>query len=217
MEIKGIIDLTNEVRTHMPIWVTAPLPVISPVGVVSRDGYNFETISAGTHTGTHVDAPYHFDENGKTVDRIDLRMLVSEGYCLRFSPKGTEITASDLKAKWKPEYDGKTILINTGWSSKRGFTKEFLYDFPGLSLDTVDFIVEHNVNVLGIDTLSMDPFAHSNFDVHRALLSKGRIFLEDLTNLESLTEGKKYLIEALPLKLHNASGSMARVIALDVF
>ncbi len=217
MEIKAIIDLTNEVRTHMPLWPTAPLPVISPVGVVSRDGYSFETISAGTHTGTHVDAPYHFDETGKTVDKIDLRALVSEGYCLRFNPKGTEITGTDLKSKWKQEYDGKTILLNTGWSRKRAFTREFLYDFPGLSTDAVDFVVAHNVNVLGIDTLSMDPFANSNFDVHRALLSKGKIFLEDLANLESLDEGRKYLIVALPLKLHNASGSMARVIALDVF
>lgn len=217
MEIKGIIDLTNDVRTHMPIWVTSPLPVISPVGVVSRDGYNFETISAGTHTGTHVDAPYHFDEHGQTVDKIDLKTLVNEGYCLKFSPKGNEVTVADLKAKWKPEYDGKTILFNYGWSKKRGFTKEFLYEFPGLSMDTVDFILEHDVKVLGTDTLSIDPYTHEKFEVHRALLSKGRVFLEDLNNLESLTEGKKYLIAALPLKLQNASGSMARVIALDVF
>lgn len=217
MEIKAMIDLTNEVRTHMPIWVTSPLPVISPVGIVSRDGYNFETISAGTHTGTHVDAPYHFAEDGKTVDKIELKTLISEGYCLKFSTKGTEITRSDLQAKWKPEYDGKTILLNTGWSKKRGFTREWLYEFPGLANDTVDFITEHNVMVLGTDTLSMDPFAHEKFDVHRALLSKGRVFLEDLTNLEALAEGKKYMIVALPLKLQHASGSMARVVALDVF
>jgi len=70
------------------------------------------------------------------------------------------------------------------------------------------------VSVLGIDTLGIEPYAHTDFHVHKLLFKNDVIVIEDLNNLE---EGKKYLIVALPLKIKGASGSMARVIALDVF
>ncbi len=218
MDVKNIIDLTAEVRTYMPVWVTAPLPNINPIGIVSRDGYNFETISAGTHTGTHIDAPYHFDENGRTVDQIELKTLVAEGICLQVKAnEKKEIGLQELKSKWKREFDGKIILLNTGWSKKRAFTKEFLMDFPGLGTDTTDFLIEHKIKLIGIDTLGIDPYVHRDFEVHKALLTRDFCFIEDLANLDSLVEGKKYLIVALPLKLKGASGSMARVVALDIF
>jgi Predicted metal-dependent hydrolase len=201
----------------MPIWPTAQLPNIVPIGIASRDGYNVELYTSTTHTGTHVDAPYHFVENGKTVDRIELNTLVSEGYCLKLKPKSTEITKEEISSKWKNEYDGKTILINTGWSKKRSFTKEFLYEFPGLSMEAASFLLEKKVKVIGIDTLGIEPYSHLDFPVHKLLFKNDVVVIEDLNNLEELAEGKKYLIVALPLRIKGASGSMARVIALDVF
>ncbi|MEM0158728.1 MAG: cyclase family protein [Thermoplasmataceae archaeon] len=218
VEIKGIIDLTNELKPFMPIWPTSPLPEIKPVGIVSRDGYNIESISALSHTGTHIDAPYHFDENGSTVDKIDLRTLVGEGFCLKVKEdENHEISLSEIKSKWKQEFDGKIILLNTGWSKKRAFTKEFLYEFPGLSMDAAKFILDHKIKLIGIDTLGMDPYVHQGFDVHHYLLKRGVVFIEDLANLDALAEGKKYLISALPIKLHQGSGGMARVVAIDIY
>ncbi|MBX8632165.1 MAG: cyclase family protein [Thermoplasmata archaeon] len=216
MKIREIIDLTVSLSTHMPVWATAPLPKIEPVGYVSRDGYNYELYSSGTHTGTHVDAPYHFDEHGKTVDEIPLETLIGDGYCISVGSRNSEIDVSELEKKWRKEYDGSILLLRTDWSRKRGFTKEFLYEFPGLSVNTVDFILKHRIKVVGIDTLGIDPYSHSGFDVHKALLTKGIPFIEDLCNLERLKEGKKYLVAALPAKLRGASGSMARVVAMDI-
>jgi len=142
MQIKKIIDLSVEISTYTPIWPTAQLPNIVPIGIASRDGYNVELYTSTTHTGTHIDAPYHFEENGKSVDALELNRLVSEGYCIKIRTKSTEITKEELESKWKEKYNGKTILINTGWSKKRGFNKEFLYDFPGLSMDAAKFILE---------------------------------------------------------------------------
>ncbi|AKA48334.1 metal-dependent hydrolase [uncultured archaeon] len=216
MDIKRVIDLTNEVKTFMPVWPSAPLPEIKPVGIVSRDSYNVETISALSHSGTHIDAPYHFDEKGDTVDRIDLKTLVGEGYCLIVKEdEKHEIKLSEIKDKWKSEYDGKIILLNTGWSKKRAFTKEWLYEFPGLSMEAAEFLYDHKIKLVGIDTLGMDPYVHEGFDVHHFLLKKGVVFIEDMAHLEDLEEGKKYLISALPLKLYEGSGSMARVVAIE--
>lgn len=216
MDIKKIYDLSVPLKTYMPIWPTNPLVTVTPIGTVARDGYSVETYSSATHSGTHIDAPYHMVENGTTVDELPLTQLVGEGYVLRPRLSGTEITLEQIREKWKDEYDGKIVLINTGWDRKRGFTKEFQFDFPGLAMDTTDFLIKHHPAVIGIDTLGIEPYDHTDFRVHKKLLPHGMAFIEDLAGLDQLEEGKKYLIAALPLKIHHASGSMARVIAMDV-
>lgn len=217
MEIRGIFDLSVTLKTYMPLWPTNPLLSVAPIGVAARDGYNVESYTSVTHSGTHIDAPYHMIDTMTTVDDLPLGQLVGEGYVIRPELDGPEITLERLKKKWKEEYNGKIVLINTGWDKKRGFTKEFQYEFPGLALDTVDFLIERKPKVIGIDTLGIEPFSHGDFKVHKALLSEGFAFIEDLAGLDQLEEGKKYLIAALPLKIFKASGAMARVIAMDVY
>lgn len=217
MEIKGFYDLSVTLETYMPIWPTNPLVEIKPIGTVVRDGYKVESYYSATHSGTHIDTPSHMLENGKTIDQIGIPSLVGEGYVIRPEITGTEISVESIKKVWKDEYNGKIILINTGWDKKRGFTKEFQYDFPGLSRDTVDFFKEKKPLIIGIDTLGIEPFNHEDFAVHKALLGTGMTFIEDLANLDQLTEGKKYLVAALPIKIKGGSGAMARVIAMDVY
>ena len=216
MKINGIYDLSVTLRTNMPAWPTNPLITINPVGTVARDGYSVESYASATHSGTHIDAPSHMIEKAKTVDKVELDKLIGEGYCIRPELDGREIGRSALAAVWKPEYDGKIILINTGWDRKRDYTKEFQFNFPGLAMDTVDFFVEHRTKVIGIDTLGIEPYGNSDFRVHKALLVHDMAFIEDMANLDQLKEGKKYLVVALPLKIENGSGAMARVVALDV-
>lgn len=216
MEIKRIYDLSVSLKTYMPIWPTNPLVNIVPIGTTAKDGYSVETYSSATHTGTHVDAPYHMIENGVTVDELPLTQLIGDGYVLRPVIDGKEITLEHIREKWKDVYDGKIVLINTGWDKKRGFTKEFQFDFPGLAMDTTEFLIQHHPAVIGIDTLGIEPYDHTDFRVHKALLPRGIAFIEDLAGLDQLTEGKRYLIAALPLKIHHGSGAMARVVAMDV-
>ncbi len=217
MEIKGIYDLSVTLRSYMPLWPTNPNVKIEPVGTVPRDGYLVEAFSAVTHSGTHIDAPAHMLEDGATIDKVSLDKLVGEGFMIKIDPKSPEITEEDIKNKWKEEYEGKILLINTGWYKKRGFTREFQYQFPGLSKGGADFLKDKRLKMIGIDTLGIEPYDHANFEVHKILLSQGTVFIEDLFGLDQLVEGKKYLIVAAPLKIENGSGSPARVLALDVF
>ncbi|GGM69437.1 cyclase [Thermogymnomonas acidicola] len=200
----------------MPVWPTNPLPVIEPVGITSRDGYAIERISAMTHTGTHIDAPYHFIDGGATVDAIPVERLVSRGFCIRPGVRGEEISRADLERVWDRRFRGSAILIDTGWSRRRAFTKEFLYGFPGLSEDAADFLLSQEVGMVGIDTLGIEPYSHHGFEVHKRLLSAGVVIIEDMANLDALEAGREYTVVALPLKLRGASGSMARVIAMEV-
>lgn len=217
MEIKGFYDLSVTLETYMPIWPTNPLVDIKPIGTIARDGYKVETYYSATHSGTHIDTPSHMLEDGKTIDQIGISSLVGEGYVIRPELTGTEISLESIRKVWKDEYDGNIVLINTGWDKKRGYNREFQYEFPGLSLETVDFLIKHKPKVIGIDTLGIEPFDHEDFQVHKKLLSHDMVFIEDLAGLHQLTEGKKYLVAALPIKIGGGSGAMARVIALDVY
>jgi len=215
MEIKKIIDLSVTLRDGMPVWPGnngVKIEVMS-----SPDGHVAEKYASITHSGTHVDAPLHFIKNGTTVDRIPLETMIGNGFVIRPEPEGVEITVKSLQKVWKDYYDGNIILINTGWDVKRSFSREFQEDFPGLSEDAANFIIEHGVKFMGIDTLGIEPYSHRDFKVHKILLGKNIPFIEDLCNLQSLQEGKKYLIVALPLKIGDGSGSMARVVALDIY
>lgn len=215
MKIEKIFDLTVDVKTNMPCWPTNPLVRVDPIGVLSRDGYSVERYESVTHTGTHIDAPYHMIDSAMTVDMIPLNQIIGDGYCIEPEFKGDEIHVEAFEKVWKPEFDNSIILIHTGWDKKRGFTKEFQYNFPGLADDTVDFFIKHSPKVIGIDTLGIDPYSHTDFRVHKALLAHNMVFIEDLAHLEQLEPGKKYTVVALPLKLYGASGSMSRVVAID--
>ena len=118
MEVKGFYDLSVPLKNYMPLWPTNPLLNIIPVGITARDGYSVETYFSSTHSGTHIDAPYHMLEDGATVDNLPLSQLIGEGYVLKPELKGKEITLDMVKKKWKKEYDGKIILIHTGWDRK---------------------------------------------------------------------------------------------------
>ena len=216
MKINKIIDLSVTVEPGMATWPTNPEIVLHDIQTFEKDGYKEEIYSSSTHTGTHLDAPLHMYPSGSSVDRIDMAYLVQEGFCIKPKISGDEIHLNAIMAEWKKGYDGKAILINTGWDKKRSHTREWQYEFPGLAEDTIDFLGEHGTKLVGIDTLGIEPTSHNGFPVHTGLEKYGITFIEDMTNLHMLQNGKPYLIVALPIKLKGASGSMARVIAIDI-
>lgn len=217
MNLTGkMYDLSVTLSSGMPAWPSDPGIVIKPTGTVSEDGYSMEKYSASTHSGTHIDAPSHMVGDGLSVDLLPLDNLVGEGYCIRPDINGTEINHDSLRKAWRDEYDGHIVLLFTGWDRKRSFSREFQYDFPGLSRDSVAFFTEHHTRMIGIDTLGIEPYDHTDYYVHRGLLEAGIPLIEDLAGLNQLQEGKKYLIAALPVKIKGGSGSMARVIAMEL-
>jgi kynurenine formamidase len=216
MKINKIIDLSVTVEPGMATWPTNPEITLHDIQTFEKDGYKEEIYSSSTHTGTHLDAPLHMYPSGSSVDKIDMTYLVREGFCIRPKISDDEIHIDAIKSEWKKGYDGKAILINTGWDKKRSKTREWQYEFPGLAEDTIDFFGEHGTKLIGIDTLGIEPASHNGFPVHTGLEKYGITFIEDMANLHTLQNGKPYLIVALPIKLKGASGSMARVIAIDM-
>jgi arylformamidase len=214
---RRVHDLTALLQTHMPTWPTSPLPVFEPVGFVARDGYSIERVSCLTHTGTHLDAPSHFLEDGLTVDRIPPDRLVGPAIVLdvRAELDGTIIPAKALEKKWPKGVNPAIVLLRTDWSRERAATKRYLYDFPGLDPAGAEWLVRRKVQGVGTDTLGIDPYSNQKFEAHKVLLKQGIWILEALDHLDELSDGQVYTLVAAPLKIAGGSGAMARVFALE--
>jgi len=210
-----IIDLTLTVSDEIPTFPGSPQPSFIPWENVKEDGYNLELLFLSTHTGTHMDAPYHFLEKGAKIHEISLKKLVSEAVLIKSKKKCDEsITKIDIQ-KFEKKH-GKiasfsSVIFYTGWQKnlqkKYYFTKN-----PGLSVSAAKYLASKKISLVGIDSPSIDVGTDSKFSVHQIFAKKGMLIVENLANLDKIKSSKFHLV-VLPLKMKNATGSPVRAIA----
>ena len=210
-----VTDLTLTVSDKIPTFPGSPQPSFIPWENVKEDGYNLELLFLSTHTGTHMDAPYHFLEKGAKIHEISLKKLVAEAVLIQCRKKGGEsITKIDIQ-KFEKKH-GKiasfsSVIFYTGW--QRNLQKKYYFTKnPGLSVSAAKYLVSKKINLVGIDSPSIDLGRDSKFSVHQIFAKKGMLIVENLANLEKIKSSKFHLV-VLPLKLKNATGSPVRAIA----
>ena len=210
-----IIDLTLTVSDEIPTFPGSPQPSFIPWENVKEDGYNLELLFLSTHTGTHMDAPYHFLEKGAKIHEISLKKLVAEAILIKSKKKsGGSITKTDIQ-KFEKKH-GKivsfsSVIFYTGW--QRNLQKKYYFTKnPGLSVSAAKYLASKKINLVGIDSPSIDLGTDSKFSVHQIFAKKGMLIVENLANLEKIKSSKFHLV-VLPLKLKNATGSPVRAIA----
>jgi len=210
-----IIDLTLTVSDKIPTFPGSPQPSFIPWENVKEDGYNLELLFLSTHTGTHMDAPYHFLEKGAKIHEISLKKLVSEAVLIQCRKKsGESITKTDIQ-KFEKKH-GKingfsSVIFSTGW--QRNLQKKYYFTKnPGLSVSAAKYLASKKINLVGVDSPSIDLGTDSKFSVHQIFAKKGMLIVENLANLEKIKSSKFHLV-VLPLKLKNATGSPVRAIA----
>ncbi|CAN5642530.1 cyclase family protein [soil metagenome] len=208
-----IIDLTLEIDEHIQVFPDSPKVNILQWSNFDNHKYASEVWFSSTHVGTHVDAPYHFQKHGITVEKIPLsRLTIYENIkVLKIEKEDDEkIEVDDLR-----NYDimkNDTILINTNWILNRALDKYFNKN-PGLSEAAAKYLVEAEINLVGIDGPSIDPATDHDFNSHRIFSANDIPIIENLMNLDKLLN-KKFTFVALPLKLKNCSGSPVRALAI---
>ena len=210
-----IIDLTLTVSDKIPTFPGSPQPNFIPWENVKEDGYNLEVLFLSSHTGTHMDAPYHFLENGAKIHEISLKKLVSEAALIQCRKSSDQsVTKTDIQ-KFEKKH-GKienfsSVIFYTGWQKnlqkKHYFTKN-----PGLSVSAAKYLALKKISLIGIDSPSIDLGKDSKFSVHQIFAKKGMLIVENLANLDKIKSPKFHLV-VLPLKLKNATGSPVRAIA----
>ena len=210
-----ILDLTLTISNKIPTFPGSPQPNFIPWEKIKDDGYNLELLFLSSHTGTHLDAPYHFLEKGSKIHEISLKKLVSNAVLIKSRKKRNEtITKTDIQ-KFEKKH-GKiesfsSVVFWTGW--QRNLQKDnYFTKNPGLSVLAAKYLASKKISLVGIDSPSIDLGTDSKFSVHQIFAKKGILIVENLANLDKIKSSKFHLV-VLPLKLKNATGSPVRAIA----
>jgi arylformamidase len=172
------------------------------------DAVNLSRIDCDLHTGTHVDAPWHFLKNGRTVDALALDALIGPAVVLEISDAAV-VTAQEMEASNLPQGTERVLLRTRNSDLWAAGVAEFYKDFTALSADAACWLAEHRVRLIGVDYLSIQPF-ETDDRTHEILLKAGIVILEGL-DLSGVHAGEYELI-CLPLKLMAVEGAPARAI-----
>jgi arylformamidase len=172
------------------------------------DAFNVSRLDCNLHTGTHVDAPSHFLQNGTTVEQLPLDVLVGPSYVAHL-PDAEDITAGNLTDLNLPSGIERLLLRTRNSELWATNTNKFKKDFAALTYDAAQWIVDRGIRLIGVDYLSVQRY-RDDARTHQILLGADTIALEGL-NLSNVESGFYELI-CLPLMLVGAEASPVRAI-----
>jgi kynurenine formamidase len=209
------VDLTLTISQDIPSFPGSPKPHFIQWAEIKKEKYNLEMLFLSTHTGTHVDAPYHFIKNGKKIHQINPERFVCNALLIRV--RGTanyKITKNDIiqfESKYGPIPAKSAVVFHTGWNGNLA-RSEFFEKNPGLSESAARYLSSKRISLVGIDSPSIDIGSDMSFSSHKILLKSDVLILENLCNLDKIKK-THFGIIALPLKIHGATGSPVRAVA----
>jgi kynurenine formamidase len=187
-----------------------------------RDFRSNSFLRMSTHTGTHVDAPYHFIEAGLTIDQLPLDTLVGRATLIdlrKVSAPRKGITLEELQqALGDRELSGRIAILHSGWITENWSTGKMYGESPFLLREGAEWLVQKGIRSLGLDFLLDDPEQdglplEKRFPIHRIFLGHGIPHIENLCHLERI-DREEFFFVALPLKLYKCNGAPARAIAI---
>ena len=207
-----LYDVSVPIANGMPVWPSDPPVKLTAQEHLSRDKSHtirVTSIEMGSHTGTHIDAPWHFVEGGRKLDEIPLEWLIGQATVVEISGVRSIVRSGLEPLDWTGV---ERVLFKTDnsahWSDGR-FHKEFVYLEP----EAGEFLAARGVRLVGIDYLSIDRYKSEKHPTHFVLLPRDIIILEGL-NLNGIAPGRYHMV-ALPLNLQHADGAPTRVILVD--
>ncbi len=194
-----MIDITRTLSEMTCVW-PGDLPVSISRDSWSKTGPNVSSIAFSVHAGTHVDAPLHYDDNGRDVTMLDLNHLI--GDC-RVIERHEIDSVRDNDSR---------VLIKTPASMLDG--QAYIDSNFGLSVNEAKVLVNKGVSLLGIDTPSIGKFGNIGDEVHKILLNESIVIVEGL-NLSTVEQGN-YKLVCLPMKIMGCEAAPVRAMLLDV-
>ncbi|WP_395746778.1 cyclase family protein [Prosthecobacter sp.] len=230
------IDLTHEFAADTLYWPTAQrfqLEVESRAMTPKGYFYAANRYRASEHGGTHIDAPIHFAEKGKTLDQLPVDQLLGSAVVVDVSSQAAanadyQVSVVDFEAWEKahgPLPKDAIVLLRTGYATRWPDPKTYLgteqrgaeavpqLHFPGLHPDTARWLVtQRSIKAIGLDTASIDYGQSSLFESHRILLEKNIPAFENVGDMSQLPITGVYII-ALPMKIKEGSGGPLRIVA----
>src|SRR5262245_9594924 len=205
--VPKLVDVSVPLAPGIPTYPGNPEFEVQPVArLADGDAANVSRLVMGTHTGTHVDAPRHFFEDGSGVDALPLDLLLGRARVVQIDRRGG-IGSEELAAAGLRE-DIRVLLKTSNSALWNG--EGFRTDYTHLTEAGARYLVDQGVKVVGVDYLSVERFEKPGAPAHRALLSHGVVIIEAL-NLAEVEPGM-YEMYCLPLRVVGGDGAPARVV-----
>jgi len=202
-----LIDLSHTFGLGMPVFPGDEKASLVEVATVKKDGYTNYQLKAGMHVGTHIDAPLHFISEGKKISDFSLEHFYGSAKVIDVrgkydidvdSLKNIEITRGDI------------VLFFTGHDQFYG-KHEYFIDHPILTETLACALIERGIKMVGIDAPSPDKYP---FPLHKLFLKHDILILENLTNLESLSN-KNFELFAFPIKFETDAAFVRTIAKLE--
>lgn len=208
-----LYDISLPLSPQTPVWPgDAPILLEQTEAMAHGAEYNLTRLAMSAHAGTHVDAPHHFLNDGRTVETLPLEVLTGACYVAQLPDDVEEITAEVLARTPLPAGVERLLFGTRNSRYWAQGVQEFQTDFVAVSADGARWLVERGIKLVGIDYLSVAPY-HDSVPTHRILLEAGVVVLEGI-NLNQVPRGF-YDLYCLPLKLVGSDGAPARAILVE--
>ena len=199
------IDISQVLNDKIPVWPgDTPFEYKVSWGMEESGSVNVGQVTMSTHTGTHIDAPFHFESDGKKVIELDFNLYIGPALVIHVQ-KPESIGIKELRGV---ELKGvKRLLIRTdAWQDKTVFPESI----PHIEPELASYLAGKGVQLLGLDLPSVDPLDSKELSAHHELNKQGIHILEGLV-LDKIDPGE-YELAALPLPLEQADGSPVRAL-----
>ena len=208
-----VFDISVTITPGIPVWPgDDQVELHRRTKIEEGANANVSFFAASAHTGTPVDAPYHFLSEGNTVENLPLDVLVGPAQVIQVT-SNVEVITAEVMEKLKFETLVERVLFKTSnsdlWKNPEA---PFNTHFVGIDESGARFLVDHKIKLVGIDYLSISPYKKSR-PTHEVLLGAGVVIVEGL-DLSGVSAGK-YTLCCLPLKLKGADGAPARAVLIE--
>lgn len=205
-----LVDLSHPLIHGQQTFPMDPKLSIMPHGTTKSLKYNISHISMSSHQGTHLDAMYHFVDEGKTLDQMPLDWFYGPARVLRIPKKaGEEITHDDFAKFEQHLVPGAKIIIETGWHKAFG-QENFFDEFPSITQDAARYLASRRIRMIGMD---MPTPSRDWYEVHHILLDSEveMVIVEALANLDQVPD--EFTFIGFPLNFVGRDGSPIRAVA----
>ncbi|MGH2655300.1 MAG: cyclase family protein [Actinomycetota bacterium] len=211
--MKRIIDVSLGIGPDLLTWPGDPGVEVVPAARLARgDPANVSELRLGSHTGTHVDPPWHFIDGGATIDAVPLEVLVGPAVVADLRGAGA-VGPAELDALELPAGTERLLCRTRNselWSRGR---VEFPPDYVAITPEGARWLVERDLRLVGVDFLSVERDGPPDFPVHRTLLGGGVVIVEGL-DLSTVDPGP-YTLVCAPLKILGGDGAPARALLIE--
>ena len=208
-----IIDLTRTICETMPVYPGTEPPKLTVANTIEKDGFRETLLSFYSHTGTHMDAPFHIYADRTSLDALPVEQFVGKALVIDCTDvgEGGVIGMEYIDKSLADQAD--FLLFHTGWDMNWGQEKYF-GEYPVVSLEVCQYLLDSRKKGVGFDVIGIDPISGGNLTLHRMLLSQRDIvIIENLTDLDKVGSGL-FTFAALPLKYKDADGAPIRAVAI---